>query len=1331
MDGIYHELNRKTEPAKLLGYLNFSDGRPDPKFQKGLADAFGHLLAAGEAAPWAVVPGWLLQATAELEASGSAAFRDTAQARGVIEAAFVRLPTAYRRHHADLLAHQADTDLFNAFFMARSCEAVLRQGPPWDQPDRLVPAAISLLNDYVGYRPIAVLETRPNTEYYPHERIRPVPLFLKDAGVTPSRYADLVRPALDLLARTDPVLLDEASFDPDKLDELAFDPRAHDHFHPVNKRPNVLFGEWDPHTIDGRGFFRRFVLRQMTLDTLLTWVNPGPHAVGDRGERLFEAAAVLAGTILMGAGVSGSGPNFHDSNVTLSKLVPRIARYRDGFYQRLLQALPGLHGQRLREEAERRKQPFAGVRQYLNQAIATQRASHLQDRRMAQLFAAMGYPQAARTQASRIDAPAVRIGTEIRVRQAEAEFAADRGRPADALPLLIEVEELLRRGIDCGAVIDPWNILGYQGLFPIFPGREDTVRDPRAEDLIHIVGRQFDLYARVIAAAAATGDTALHDQLGEAMRHLAAWWDRFATTTVTDLPRIHGGERADAAEHVAKALAAWGRRDASTSDLAFWRQHRDGFTSPAAFAQVIEALAGHRQPGDAPAAAPAFATTRAALGLLMTWLSEADTVPLDDPSASFDELAERWLRDVVNTTEQPAEDRTALVRRFFELLDANADDRMLPPEGILPHRDAEDDEDAGPEFDSAYEGVTYKDSADDGEEGSVAGGGSSGVPGEFPLEGEAERIEDRLKFLHAVAQFWRAAARPELWSRGDPTDHEALAAWLGAADRNRAALTRLLDEMKQISVPEPSGGHEGMIEFDRRRALKGHLLDLGVATCVETGRAALSLSAVLIHGGELPPAFSGEADTPSAPAASPGHHPGEAGWFPLLIRLERAIGRGDAAQVRKFLPSFITQFRHEPLLYCPPSDGGKPREVLRAQTALHVLEDLLTRLPRLGLLRETFHLTKLTRQMEWNSPPEGRRVSSFDQSFKTALVGVVETLLDAAADWGDVAGPDGPLSDMLFKIAEAFQGLWVEHSQSLRLSVLESVADESDWEPVREFVRAFGSDLFTVPFLGLSNMRGILARGVAAWLDHEAEHGDGSKRPRLVDDWADGKIEHRARTTRSAEVVLQALVEHYDEYRDYNTTTTQSDYGENIHILLDFLRLKVRYDRLAWRMRPLALGHEVLCRRGQDALAEKWREFVANKTRKVAGELLAELEKRETRYGIRLRTVRDRLEERFLLPLEIDRAAAQVAPAASAARAGEGEDNPAFARLTAAVAPLGATVSGVGLEVPAWVRRLEEALRQTRSRDSDDPISLPGRVSGLNFEELKQQLSEWDKPLGE
>ena len=80
-------------------------------------------------------------------------------------------------------------------------------------------------------------------------------------------------------------------------------------------------------------------------------------------------------------------------------------------------------------------------------------------------------------------------------------------------------------------------------------------------------------------------------------------------------------------------------------------------------------------------------------------------------------------------------------------------------------------------------------------------------------------------------------------------------------------------------------------------------------------------------------------------------------------------------------------------------------------------------------------------------------------------------------------------------------------------------------------------------------------------VDREAAQGDPDNRPKLVADWADEKLE-RTKAARQFEVVLQSLVEHYDEYRDYNTTTTQSDYGENIHILLDFLRLKVRYDRV-------------------------------------------------------------------------------------------------------------------------------------------------------------------------
>ncbi|MFO0847381.1 MAG: hypothetical protein U0871_02315 [Gemmataceae bacterium] len=1297
MDGVFPELTRRFDGAKAVGYLTFADGRPDPRFRSALADVFGFLQTVNDPAPWATAGAWLAARADELERSGSAAYKDVSQARQVIPAAFTELPALYRAHHADLLAHQPDADLFTAFFLARCCEAVLAAraaGKP-------LTAALDALDDFVGYRPIAVLETRPQTDFYPHEKVCPIPLYFRGVGTAPGRYADLVRATLDLLAKTDRGQLEEAALDPDKMDELALDPRAIDHFHPVNKRPSVLFGEWDPHKIDGRGFYRRFVLRQPTLDALLKWAT-GP-------EKLFEAAAALCGTILMGAGVSGSGPTYHDSTVTLSGLVQRIARYRDEFYKRLITAVPGPHGERLRAEAAKLKQPFAGVRQYLNQTIAAERALHLQERRLALLFASMGYPAAARRRTANIPAPAARFGAEIRLRQTEAGFAIKAGRLAHAQQLLAEAEDFLNRGIDCGAMIDPWNVLGFQGLFPIFPGRDDTVRDPRAEDLILTVGRQFDLYAQGLSAAAAGTDRGLEGELHGAMTRLAAWWDRFATTAVSDLPRVQGAERTEAAEHVARAMTLW--KSGGAADPAFWRSHRDGFKTPAAFAQVIDALLAH---GD----------HRAALALLVTWLSEADSVPLQDPSASFFRLAFRWLRGVTTGDEIPAADRAGLVRRFFELLEANAEDRWSVPDlGLTPAKkergEDEEEEDDGGEFASAYEGMTFKDSADDGEEGAVAEGGGP-APGEFPLDGESDRAEDRLRFLAAVARLWRTAARPDLWPKSDPQAMGAVGEWLRAARGNLAALRALAERLHAVEVPEPTSGLEGVMEFDRRRAVKGHLLELAVQTAVETGAAARALAAVLARTPEL--------TGPSGPTAD------LAAWEAVAIKLERAVASADPPGARRLLPAFVGLFRHEPLLVSPPADGGPPGPAVRAQTAQQTMEALLARLPRLGLLRETYQLTKLARAMERNDPPDGRRVSSFDQLFRTAVTSVVDALLLSAREWGEDANEDGPLATALRQVADAFHTLWVDHSVGLRLSTLEAVLDKDDWTELRQFVRTYGGDLFTVRFLTLSNIRGILAQGTAAWLDRQAEQGD-DPRPKLVEEWAADELD-KPKAARLFELVLQSLVEHYDEYRDYNTTTTQSDYGENLYILLDFLRLKVQYDRYAWRLRPLVLAHDGLCRRGFDRLAAKWREFIAGRTGKLADDLLAELTAREAEHALKLRTVRDRLEERFVQPLRIDQAAARVARAAVAARDGQGEDNPSFAGLLATVQPLADHPSGVGLDVPAWLRRLEDELRKVRTADADGdaepaeqwPFPQP---LAIDFDQFKRQLQEWEKPIGE
>lgn len=398
-------LNASIPLEPLLGYLNFSEGKPDPRFQKQFNDAYGLLADPGAPEPWMALHSALWAKLSELHASGASAFRSTEQAEGVLRRVFERVLPAYRRHHADLLFHLSDADLYQPFFLVRAVEAVLALGGPWDEDERAVGGALAQLNDYVGHRPIAILESRPRAEPYDHERLRPIPLYLRGAGCAWGRYRELLDEALTILRNTDPAILQDACFDLELLDELALDPRAYDHIHPVNRRSNYVFGEWDPHQIDLQGRYRRFVLRQVTLDALLDRVATA-RDVPPR-ELLFESAATLAGTILMASGISGSGPATHESTTTLTTLIPRIAKYRDAFYEGLLSTLHGTHAQRLRDEAARTKQPFGGARQHLNYYLGRHRAFQLQAQRLALIFATMGYPEASRKQAAQIPAASI------------------------------------------------------------------------------------------------------------------------------------------------------------------------------------------------------------------------------------------------------------------------------------------------------------------------------------------------------------------------------------------------------------------------------------------------------------------------------------------------------------------------------------------------------------------------------------------------------------------------------------------------------------------------------------------------------------------------------------------------------------------------------------------------------------------------------------------------------------------------------------------------------------------------------------------------------------
>ena len=325
---------------------------------------------------------------------------------------------------------------------------------------------------------------------------------------------------MKFLEATDPDLLRQAWLDLGKLEELAFDPRAYDFDHPVHKRPNHHFGQWDLHLIDNRGFYRRFVLQQVTLDALLSRAErPSTHP---HDELLFEAAAVFAGTMLMGSGTTGDSPDCHDSTVSLGTLLPHIAKYRDAFYEHLDRAVDGpacdaaaagggAAEAALWRGAARFERPFGAA----PGVAARARASGAGVR-------ANGVPGAAARQAAVVPVASARMMCDMHCRLAtthlELDSAAGRTEATHAVldqapQRLTEIQDILHRGIRCGAIVDPWNILGFDAQFSLFHALENSVYDHRIDHLIDVVVRIFNLYVRLISEAAATGHGRVRERL--------------------------------------------------------------------------------------------------------------------------------------------------------------------------------------------------------------------------------------------------------------------------------------------------------------------------------------------------------------------------------------------------------------------------------------------------------------------------------------------------------------------------------------------------------------------------------------------------------------------------------------------------------------------------------------------------------------------------------------------------------------------------------------------------------------------------------------------------
>lgn len=1337
-----------TRLDDVVGYLNYSSGASDARFLANINELFRDIdgLTSADEQPVDVLCRWLDERMDHLSAT-VAAFADVEQARSVTQLLQKRLLSAYRTFHRDLLCHQSERDLWRPLFVGRAFEALLEQGGPWNETERIVVGALDMLNDYLGYRPIAVLESERPMEPYRHERVRPIPLYIQGVGVATGPYEELVQHALSILRETDPDILHQAWFDLELLEELALDPRAYDFDHPASKRPNHHFGQWDLHHVDNRGFYRRFVVQQVTLDALLWRVNPangngGRANAGTREERLFEAAAVLAGTILMASGTSGNGPGCHSSDVTLSTLLPLIAAYRDQFYHDLLERFSGPHGERLRDESRRLRQPFGGVRQHLNHELARRRAAQMQHVHLARLYARMGYPDAARKEADEVRTASARILCQIYCLLTVGHQSID-ARQLDAVArYLPEIDDLLKRGIECGALVDPWTIVGFGGNYSLFPAIENTIHDLRVDDLIELMEQIFDLCARAWTEAAAVDDAAQEAVFSATLERLANWWDKFATASVSGVKRLVGKECEISTNLVAGALSAWHKAGAAAGDVRFWRMFVDQFDTPKAFQLVIEALL---ERGDQVAS----------MALMLQWVSQVDRTPLEDGDASFHALALRWLRAVDAEEQETGVDQWPLAAKFLAHLEASAELYWQVPEFELSSEpsDAEDEtlepgpsdtaaasgpdaeppaeedglEEDAPEEDeywddseadelysAAYEDMVYRDSTDDGRDASLID--STPNASEVELEEEAQRLGQRLEFLATVARLWRLTAITWGAEAAKHTERcQTFLNWYQQASARCEKLEALLEAAHRYPIPKPVGSHESMVEFDRRRMVKDSLLEQLISTGVEMATAGRFMRAAASMGHE----FAGHQGSQALDGAS--------------AAVLRGVMAGDGDDVLRHWPRFARWLATQELLYVPLSKGGRPRRIVRARSLGQLLEDLLGWLPRLGLLRETCQLLDIAQAAEINHPVGPGAVTEYDRLFTRGYQAIVRALVASADDWDTERGgdttADAALRDSDTMLVEALQDLtesqlsrWLTHSHTLRLSVVERLAPDAEWHAFVAFVERYGADLFTQQFLGLGNLRAILHNRTSVWLSN-LEQNPEAEDLRLVAELGTA-ISHEE-ASKWLTIAIEAVVENYREYRDYNSTTTQSDHGELLYTLIDFLRLRAAYDRVAWNLRPVVMAHEILVRHNRPAAAELWQRALAERTAEAAEAHLARFEQLCDQYGIRLPSIAERLGECYTRPLSIDRVRALVGPAVAT---DQNPDPAPFQLLRQEIASLMQEPAGAGLDLPDWLAALEDEVSAVRCKlrshqhDDDCPRHI-GQIC-LKWDDWQRQIAD-------
>ncbi|MBQ2788179.1 MAG: hypothetical protein IJE97_00980, partial [Thermoguttaceae bacterium] len=634
--------------------------------------------------------------------------------------------------------------------------------------------------------------------------------------------------------------------------------------------------------------------------------------------------------------------------------------------------------------------------------------------------------------------------------------------------------------------------------------------------------------------------------------------------------------------------------------------------------------------------------------------------------------------------------------------------------------DDEDDENErgiDPLYSAAYDNMSFRDSAEDGVDDDVVEGKGAKFNDEgddYEFAQETDRVNEQLSFVYSTAKLWKFAAGKSPILRGaataapiEPFDDETLSdarlrleGWLAQANVFERDLYELLDQASRFRIPKPNGTADGLAAYDQLRGTKEILLDRVIWTIVEVEDAILFLKAAL-------------RDETSEKYAKP--------WKSKALETFGAMLRVDSKRTRRVWPELIARLENETLLYIPTSRGGDAKAIVDCRRLQQAVTRLFEYAPRLGLFAETFELLRCVQKMEQARLSAPGSITEFDRLVETATRGLAETLAESSKYWrlrpdSRFASNDEALVAYLEQTMDALLSRWLAHSQHIRISSVEAIATPGQWNALKIFIQEYGADLFTQSFLNFRNIRAILHQGTRVYLttlcelkreNNECEFGD-----KLASRIVDG-TESLERAASLLEIALECVAENYTEYVDYNSTTTQSDRGEKLYMLLDFLRVLANYERIAWNLKPVYWVHDALIRAGRRDAAELWKRNVKTKSADLSQESLRNYNRLTEQYGVCLQSVRERLMERFVRPLDVAQMCGLVFDAISEARRGD-EANSVFQELKRQIEEFAKAPSGAGFETPEWLNALQDEVVASRVDSKEERRERETKTDAFN-----------------